>query len=136
MAERKAPRTTFVALHEPFEGGKTNIADIRGIKQTVEGLAVAILGKHETGINDRLMLRLGDKYDQQVTLADERESFTFADRAYVRIGEEKVEVYGDLEILRFPIKGNPKLIVNGEEKTTSFESGYLYYCAPPRQQVK
>jgi hypothetical protein len=136
VAERKAMDTMFVALHEPFEGGKTNIVDFKTIQQTDEGVAVAILGKYETKINDRLMLRLGDKYDQQVTLADGRESFTFADWAYVRIGEDAVEVHGDLKILRMPIKGEPSLIVNGKENQASFMRGYLYYCAPPKQQFK
>ena len=131
LAERKTPLTTFVALHEPFDGGKSNIYEFRTIQQTDEGVAVAILGKYETKINDRLMLRLGDNYDQQVTLADGRESFTFVDWAYLRIGEDAVEVHGELKILRMPIKGKPRLIVNGKEEKASFMRGYLYYCNLP-----
>jgi hypothetical protein len=131
LAERKAFLTTFVALHEPFEGGKSNIYEFRTIQQTDEGVAVAILGKYETKINDRLMLRLGDNYDQQVTLADGRESFTFADWAYVRNGEDAVEVHGELKILRMPIKGKPRLVVNGKDEKASFIRGYLYYCNLP-----
>jgi len=131
VAERKAPRTTFVALHEPFEGGKSNIYEFRTIKQTDEAVAVAIIGKYDTGIDDRLMVRLGDNYEQPLSLSDERESFTFADWAYVRISKDKVEVEGDLRTLRLPVRGQPKLLVNAKEKKASFIRGYLYYCVPP-----
>ena len=134
VAARKAPSTTFVALHEPFEGGKSNIYDFRTIKQTNEGVVVAIVGKYDTGIDDRLMLRLGDNHDQPLTLADERESFTFADWAYLRISKDKVEVQGDLQAMRLPVKGQPKLVVNGKGKKASFARGYLYYCLPPQQK--
>jgi len=130
VAERKAKDTTFVALHEPFEGGKSNIYEFRTIKQTDEGVAVSITGKYDTGIDDRLMIRLGDNPEKPVTLADGRESFTFADRAYVRISRDKVEVDGDMKALRIPVKGKPKLLVNGKSQEASFMRGYLYYCLP------
>jgi len=131
-AEREAAGTTFVALHEPFEGGKSNIYDFRTIEQTDGGVAVAIEGKYDTGIDDRLMLRLGDNYEQPLTLADDRESFTFADWAYLRIGRNKVEVQGDMRAMRLPIGGQPKLVVNGKKQKASFVRGYLYYCVPPK----
>jgi len=131
-AEREAAGTTFVALHEPFEGGKSNIYDFRTIEQTDGGVAVAIEGKYDTGIDDRLMLRLGDNYEQPLTLASDRESFTFADWAYLRIGRDKVEVQGDMRAMRLPIGGQPKLVVNGKNQKASFVRGYLYYCVPPK----
>ncbi len=130
LAERKVKNTTFVALHEPFEGGKSNIYEFRTIQQTDEGVAVEVVGKYDTGIDDRLMIRLGDNPEKPVTLADGRESFTFADRAYVRISKEKVEVEGDMRILRIPVKGKPKLLINGKSQQASFMRGYLYYCEP------
>ena len=130
--EREAAGTTFVALHEPFEGGKSNIYDFRTIEQTDGGVAVAIEGKYDTGIDDRLMVRLGDNYEEPLTLADDRESFTFADWAYLRIGRNKVEVQGDMRAMRLPIGGQPKLVVNGKNQKASFVRGYLYYCVPPK----
>ena len=41
-----------------------------------------------------------EDYDQPLTLAGEGESFTFADRAFLRIGKAKVEVSGDLRAMR------------------------------------
>ncbi len=130
VAERKAKGTTFVALHEPFEGGKSNIYEFRTIQQTEDGVAVEVVGKYDTGIDDRLMIRLGDNPEKPVTLADERESFTFGDRAYVRISRNKVEVEGDMRVLRIPAKGKPKLLVNGKRQQASLMRGYLYYCLP------
>jgi hypothetical protein len=132
VAERKTKGTTFVALHEPFEGGKSNIYEFRTIQQTDEGVAVEVVGKYDTGIDDRLMIRLGDNPEKPVTLADGRESFTFADRAYVRISKDKVEVDGDIRALRIPVKGKPKLLVNGKSQQASFIRGYLYF-GPPAQ---
>jgi hypothetical protein len=130
-AERKAQRTTFAALHEPFEGGKSRIYEFRKIKQTDECVAAAILGKYDTGIDDRLMIRFGDNYKEPLSLSGEQESYTFADWAYLRISDDKVEAQGDLRTLRLPVRGQPKLLVNGEEKQASFIRGYLYYCASP-----
>jgi len=62
-----------------------------------------------SGINDRLMVRLGDNYDQPLTLADDRESFTFADWAYLRIAKDKVEILGDLRAIR--LSGKPISVV-------------------------
>ncbi len=80
------------------------------------------------------MLRLGDKHDQPCTLADDHESFTFADRAYLRISKDKVEVQGDLQAMRLPVEGEPKLLVNSKRQKASFARGYLYYCAPPEKK--
>ena len=73
---------------------------------------------------------VGDNYNEPLSLADERESFTFADWAYLRIIEDRIEVQGDMRTLRLPVKGKPELIINGEEKKASFERGYLYYRSP------
>ena len=75
---------------------------------------------------------MGDNYEEPLSISDERESFTFADWAYLRISKDKVEVQGDLRTLRLPVRGKPKLLVNGEEKKTSFIRGYLYYCVPSK----
>jgi hypothetical protein len=131
-AERKGPSTTFVALHEAFEGGKSNIYEFRTIKQTDEGVAVSVVGKYDTGIDDRLMLRVGNEHEQPITLSDGRDSFTFADWAYLRISEDKVEVWGDMRILRIAVYGQPKLLVNGKEEKALFMRGYLYYCKLPQ----
>ncbi|GAG17444.1 unnamed protein product [marine sediment metagenome] len=87
-------------MHEPFEGGKHRIVDFRLIEQTDQSLAVAVVGEPGSGINDRLKVRLGNNYDQPLTLADGRESFTFADWAYLRIGKDKTKVLGNLQAVR------------------------------------
>lgn len=132
VAVRKTSNTTFCALHEPFEGGRDRIADFRYIGKTGRGLAVAVVGKPGSGINDRLMVRLGDYWGgQPLTLADDRESFTFANWVYFRIGKDKIEASGDLRAMRLPVEGQPKLLVNGKTQKATFVDGCLSYNGPP-----
>lgn len=130
VATRKAPSTTFVALHEPFEAGGHRIAQLRRIRQTDDALAVAVVGKPGTGIDHRLMMRFGDAVAEPMTLAAGRESFTFTDRAHVRIGKERVEVCGGLRAMKIRVEGKPKLIINGVEQTATVADGRLIFGRP------
>lgn len=136
IAVRRAYNTTFCALHEPFESGQSCIADFRSIGHTGQGLSVAVVGKPGSGINDRLMMRLGDNWDQPITLADDRESFTFENWAYLRIGRDRVEVSGDLCAMKLPIEGEPRLFLNGKDQKADFVDGQLFYSGPPQQTVE
>ena len=132
IAERNTPATTFVALHEPFEGDKGSIVDFRKIGRSDRGFAVAVIGKAGSAINDRLMLCLDEDCDKPLALTDGRESFTFTNWAYLRIGRDKVEIYGDMRAARLSIKGKPKLLLNGNEHKASFAGNYLSYGESPR----
>jgi len=127
VAARNAFATTFVVLHEPFEGGRHQILDFRPIEQTDSAAAVAVVGRPGSGINDRLMLRLADHFEKPLTVAGGRESFTFANWAYLHIGDETMEVWGDLRAMKIPTKAQPRLLVNGKERNTSSADGYLSY---------
>jgi hypothetical protein len=127
VSERKAKGTVFAALHEPFQGGAERINEFRRIQQNDDAIAVAVGGEDGVGIDDRLMLGLGNGYKKAITLGDGRESFTFSDWAYVRIGEDKVEVCGDLRAMKVAVEGTPKLVINGKEEDASVSGGYLSY---------
>lgn len=131
IAVREACSTTFCALHEPFEGGQHRIADFRYVGHSDQGIAVAVIGKPGSGINDRLMIRLGDNWDQPLTLADDRERFTFTNWAYLRVGKDKIEVSGGLRAMKLAIEGQPGLLVNGRKQTATFVTGYLSFSGPP-----
>jgi hypothetical protein len=89
---------------------------------------LSIPGTHGgSGINDRLMLRYGDHADQPVTLAGDGESFTFVDHVYVRIGEDRVVVSGDLRAMKVRVKGHPRLVVNGQERDCTLAEGRLTF---------
>ena len=88
---------------------------------------MAIQGTAGSAINDRILFRFWDDYDQPLTLAGEGESFTFADRAFLRIGKEKVEVSGDLRAMRLKVPGQPALRVNGRQTPCRWEDGYLVF---------
>jgi hypothetical protein len=131
VAARRAPATVFVALHEPFKGGTPRIAELRRIQQTQQGVAVAVEGKAGSGINDRALLRWGDDADKPLTLSGQGESFTFADRAYVRVGKDRVEASGDLRAMKVRVAGTPQLILNGKKQAASVSGGVLTFVAAP-----
>ncbi|MCC5830288.1 MAG: hypothetical protein JJU36_12655, partial [Phycisphaeraceae bacterium] len=58
MVSRKSPRTVFVALHEPFEGGQAANPTFERIKQDENVLAVRIVGEGDSKVNDRALLAL------------------------------------------------------------------------------
>jgi hypothetical protein len=127
LAGRKAARTVFVALHEPFEKGRWNIAGFRRIAQSDQALAVAVAGKEGSPVNDRLMVAMGDAEKQSVTLSGEGESFTFTDRGYVRVGKDKVEAGGPITALKVKVAGQPRLILNGKDEKVSIDAGVLSF---------
>lgn len=129
MARRVAPATVFAALHEPFKGGADahRIARFERLAQSEQGLAVAIVGKDGSGLNDRLMLRYGDNHDQPLTLAAGDESFTFSDSVFVRAGKNRVEVEGDLKAMKLRVDGSPKLVLNGEPADAAVSGGLLMF---------
>jgi len=128
------------AVERPFIlWDKNDIATIRK-KIGTEAWAKAAYEKlvneperHEQAFSNQYQHAImGDNYEETLSISDERESFTFADWAYLRISKDIVEVQGDLRRLRLAVRGNPKLLVNGEEKKTSFIRGYLYYSMPSK----
>jgi hypothetical protein len=128
VAARKCPRTAFVALHEPLRAASPRIAEFRRIAQNEHAVAVAVVGRPGSGINDRVMLRYGDDAAKPITLAGDGESFSFADYVYVRIGEEKVEVSGHPQAMEVRVKGRPKLVINGKGRSRTIADGLLTFA--------
>ena len=126
VAARKGLATMFVALHEPFERGKHRIRAFWRIQQTDRDIAAGVVGE-EAGVNDRLMMRLGEDCDQPVTLARGEESFTFADHAFVRITKERVDASGHLTGMTLRVTGRPTLLLNGQEQRVSLRDGLLHF---------
>ena len=124
VAARTCPATTFVALHEPFEGGRHRIGQFRRVAQTDRAVAVAIAGA-DGAIDDRAMVRFGDDPERPVTLAGGGESFTFADYAWVRIGRDQVEARGGLRAMTLRVTGRPKLVLNGKPAPAAFDGEFL-----------
>ena len=122
--ERTAPATMFVALHEPFENGLSRVKDFSRIAQTGDAVAAAVTGK---GLNDRLMVRIGDDAGKPITLAGDGESFTFTGHAFVRIGADSVDVTGNLQAMTLKVAGSPKLTINGKSAAAAVRDGLLVY---------
>ncbi|MBM4019568.1 MAG: hypothetical protein FJ288_14825 [Planctomycetes bacterium] len=125
LVSRTTPATVFAALHEPFKDTRPIIESFRCVQQTAEGVAAAVRGGPGSPVNDRLLVRFGDRYGQPLTLAGEGESFTFADRAYVRIAPDRVDVSGDLRAMTLAVSGKPALFVNGQHREARYLEGRL-----------
>jgi len=125
LASRRANDATFVALHEPFDGQPV-IACFERIAQTAQAMALRVVGKPDSSIDDRILLRIGDEPALPVTVAGDGEQFVFADFAFVRIGRDTVVVRGDLRRLHLPVgRARPKLIVNGRAVAAQMNDGVL-----------
>lgn len=120
IAHRRAKATVFVAVHEPFENGHGKIRQVRRIAQTPAGVAVAI-------DSDRVLVSLGDDGEREVTLAGDGESYTFADHAFVNVGGDAVQVWGDVWAIKIKVQGRPKLLINGTEQRASVSGGVMTF---------
>jgi hypothetical protein len=132
FVRRQAPKAVFVALHEPFEGGKAPQTKFARIAQSDKAVAAAVTGAsaYKTELNDRLLLSFGPEVQEPQTLEGDGESFTFASHGFVRIGKDKVEVVGDVRQMSVKVEGSPQLIVNGGPAEAKIEAGLLRYAKP------
>lgn len=127
MVERRVPSTVFAALHEPFEQDQPRIESFTLIRQSPAGIAMRVTGPSGSSIDDRILLRYWPDCDQPLTLEGGGESFTFADRAFIRIGPDKVEVSGDLRAMRLKVPGPRTLVLNGRAAKASCADGLLVF---------
>ncbi len=52
---------------------------------------------------------------------------TFADRAFIRISQERVEVSGELRAMQLKVAGQPVLFVNGRVVSATITNSVLSY---------
>jgi hypothetical protein len=121
------PATTFVALHEPFEKHAPKIDTFRTIASAPDALAVALTGKAPSPVDDRVLLRYGDKAAEAITLAAGGESFTFTGHAHLRLSPVTVTATGNITALSLKVTGTPRLVLNGKEAPARVEAGTLTF---------
>jgi len=128
LATREAASTCFTAIHEPLKGGYggAKIASVKSWSNSTDIVALAIEGKPGSGINDRLVMRLGDAAGKTENISADGESIGALNSAWVRISDGLVEAWGDLTELRLKTKAE-KLKVNGEETTAGREGNLLVW---------
>lgn len=127
IGERKAANATFVVLHEPFVEGQWRIPEFRRIQQTGDAVVVAVKGKGDSPVDDRVMVSMGPTTESPVTLAGDGESFSFKGFAFVRIGEGKVRASGELLAMKLKVAGKPKFELNGKEQKADVKGGMLTF---------
>ena len=127
IVARNAPATLFAALHEPTKNRQSKVAAFERIQETAKAIGVAIHGRPQSGIDDRVLYRFFGAAAGPATLSDGQESFTFADHAWVRIALERIEVWGDLWSMRIRVAGKPRLFVGGSEVRARIDRGVLTF---------
>ena len=129
IASRAGRETLFAALHEPFKGGigAHRVERFERIAAAGGAMALAVVGKEGTGIDDRILLRWGDAADAAASLAGGEESFRFTGYAYVRIGKDKVEAAGDLAALKVKAPDGARLVLNGKAADAVAKDGFCRY---------
>ena len=130
VLERKKPATAFVALHEPFKGEDLHVESYERIQQTDQGVGVRITGLKKSPVNDRVLVAYASQKDKPVTLADNRESFTFSSHLHIRADRKTVKVIGKLDKMKLDVgKKKPRLLLNGEKRPATVRDGVLVYPA-------
>ena len=112
-ATRKAAETTFLAVHEPFEGA-SRIRDIRRLAEGDDGaFVVRIIGDT---FADYLMLRFGAAADRPVEMKWDQGAVRFAGYGYVRVAADRVDIQGGVAGLVLPVGTIPaRWFVKGKE---------------------
>jgi hypothetical protein len=119
-----SPSATFAALHEPFED-RPQIKSFERIAQTDDALVARATSDR---FDDRLMVRVGDRASQPLTLAGDGERFTFAGHAFIRRSGQAVVVRGNLHAMALHVRDTqPKLVVNGAAAEARVADGYLQW---------
>ncbi len=127
LVSRRAAKTAFVALHEPFENGKPRIDAFRSIGSSGEAVGAAIVGRDGSGIDDRVLLRLGEDHAEPATLEGDGERFTFAGWVWLRVGKDEVTAWGDVRAMTLGVRGAPRLVLNGKPAPARVADGRLVY---------
>jgi hypothetical protein len=135
IVRRDTADTVFAALHQPFAGGPTSnaVEKFERISQNESGVAVRIVGKAGSGIDDRIVYRYGDSPEKPVEFTGDGESFTVGDHAWIRVAEDKVEAWGSVTQLAVKVSGKPQLLLNGKKVDATIKRGVLQYSAAASQ---
>lgn len=126
IVQRTAPATVFAALHEPFEGGAGAIGRFTEIDRG-EAWGAWRIGGPGDSVDDRAYLRFDDALET-VTVADAQARVTFTNWALVRVGDGKVEVFGDVRAIRIEVADDQvEYFHNGRLSPATIEDGVLSY---------
>ena len=122
VARRKAPATTFTAVHEPYEE-RPALRRVRRVHEKEAAVGVAIEG---ATFSDRVLVAF--EPDKEQTLqGDDGEAFTFRDYGYVRVTADKVTACGKLSAFRLRVApgGKRTVVVNGQPQAVRTDGDFL-----------
>jgi hypothetical protein len=128
MAERVAAKTTFVALHAPFEKGTEPVTGWEPMAAPLPDVT-AVRVRRRDGATDVILLRWGDKAAEPATVTDGANQYTFAGYGLVRQRADVCEIGGTVTALSLRAAQQPALRVNGRAATgkAEYRDGTLHY---------
>jgi hypothetical protein len=132
VARRRAPATTFVAVHEPYEK-RPALPGMRRIQETDGAVGLAVEGG---AWSDRVLIAFDDAKDY--TLSAGGEAFTFRGYGYVRRAGDRVTVRGGVKGLRLAPAGTGKvsLTINGKEQAVRRSGNFVVFGDLPPDVAK
>ncbi|MFW6061997.1 MAG: hypothetical protein ACOC93_04235, partial [Planctomycetota bacterium] len=148
VARRTKPDTTFVAVHEPFEGVPT--IDITDRVRQLDGSVLVVIERSPeaatrtstSAFRDYVLLptRFGEAPRLDISFAafqrgewPTRPLVEGGEYAFVRQTPGRIDVEGDLSSLMLPVGHHrPELQVNGQAREATYEDGWLIYGDPQK----
>jgi hypothetical protein len=130
VVRRRAPATTFAAVHEPYDRRST-LRAVRRIGETDAGIGVAV---DSAAFSDRVLIAYrADK--EQTRRGAGGEAFTFRDHGYLRVTTGGVVVRGTVTAFRVRAKSD-RLAVNGKKQAGRRKGEFLVFGSLPDDKGK
>ena len=131
LVHRRAARTVFAVLHEPFEGGAGGIHTLRQVAETGVAIGLAIGGKDEA-VHDWVFYQYHHD-GSTVTMQDVAGmlDIRFRDHAWIRMHADRVEIFGDVQSIRLPAPAgsDTRYYHNKRLSPAQIDQGFLEYTA-------
>ncbi|MCC5847269.1 MAG: hypothetical protein JJU29_04170 [Verrucomicrobia bacterium] len=129
LVQRRVPAAVFAALHEPFEGGGGRISGFRRVVEDEQHLVVGIGGPDQPVRDLALVQYIDDGSKIVVNDPETQTEVQFRDHALVRVDEESVQVFGDVQHIRLPAPAGDetRYYHNGRLTRAQIADGFLEY---------
>jgi hypothetical protein len=121
VARRRAPATTFAAVHEPYTR-RPALGRVRMLQETAAAVGLEVAA---AAFSDRVLVAFDPAQEQTLRAAD-GEGFTFRDHGYVRIAGHRVTVRGPVKALRVRVPNTDRveMVVNGRPQAARHEGEF------------
>lgn len=130
VVRREGAKTTFAAVHEPYEGAP-RIQQIRRLAEDEQAMAVAVEAPQFTDY----VLAAFDDAEHRLAAAD-GQVFVFAGHAYIRAAEGRVSASGELKGFRLKtgkVGRSPRMQISGADAVLRSADDFVEWGQLPEQ---